>query len=90
MSNEANLKLSRLERLLYAKVSSSCNSDVTIDELYSELHDDGDAFTPRERQQRLGSVIARINRKLADVSDDPSRIVPGEMKRTYRLQVKAR
>lgn len=53
--------------------------DVPIAEMHDKLYPEGDT-DGRTPQQRLGALISRINKKLTG-----ERIVPGNLKRTYRL-----
>lgn len=60
-------------------------TDIFIDEMYGRVYgyqktDDTPPF--RQRQQRVASIISRVNKKL---EAKKLRIVPGEYKRTYRL-----
>jgi hypothetical protein len=54
--------------------------DVSIVQCYSTVYA-GRLASIRDMQQKLGPLISRINKHIA-----PQRIVPGERKRTYRLE----
>lgn len=84
-------KLPPLQDKIYKLLKATPDQDVAIDTLYNHVFDgphyvqlEGErhelVYTSRDMQQRLGPVIARLNLKLRG-----QRIVPGELKRTYRL-----
>lgn len=56
--------------------------DVSVRRCFRALYErwPEDAMRPRTQQQRVGSSVARINRKIRG-----ARIVPGVARRTYRL-----
>lgn len=86
--------LSELQRRLYDALNSPPDTDVEIYKLYEATYNTSVhavtqgvvvlGLTPRTMQQRLGPVIARVNEKL-----QTGRVVPGERKQTYRLDLKA-
>lgn len=79
------------ETPVFTVLSKNPDADISIGTLYRVTfgkndnlytrYQDGRA-TRRDLQQKLGPIIARINEKL-----NGSRIVPGALKGTYRLQV---
>ena len=96
MSNSVVEKpLTDRERRVFDLLNAEPNTDVEIYKLYeamsqSQVHlfQNGVlllGITPRTMQMRLGSVIARINEKL-----DKGKVVPGQMKQTYRLDTTAK
>lgn len=76
------LSLSPHQLKLYEKVNTAgVDVDVTIDDLWFEMYGHSDhGLSKREQQQYIGSCISRVNVKLKKL-----RIVPGQLKRTYRL-----
>lgn len=86
--------LSELQQRVYDLLAAPADTDVPIYKLYEAAYRmnvhriQQDVLIlgvqPRTMQQRLGSVIARINEKL-----DKGRVVPGQVKQTYRLDTKA-
>lgn len=91
MSNSAVEKpLTDRERRVFDLLNSPPDVDVEIYKMYeamsqSQVHlfQNGVlllGITPRTMQMRLGSVIARINDKI-----EKGKVVPGQMKQTYRL-----
>ena len=63
--------------------------DISIDKMYLKYHDIDVPKnhklivpTPRQQQMSIGMVVTRINRKLKG-----TKIVPGALKRTYRLTI---
>lgn len=74
-------ELTDRERDVYATLYECLNADVGVNMLYRLAYEGERLASNRTMQQRLGPIIARINRKLPD----GHRIVPGELKRTYRL-----
>lgn len=80
--NEVKLA-SRHQRALFEALRS--NGDVSIDILFQAIDGPGERYvTPTERRRWIGSYITRLNRRLA-----PHRLTikPGDLKRTYRLNV---
>lgn len=85
--------LSELQQRVYDLLASPPDTDVAIYKLYEAAYkinihriQQGVLILgcePRTMQQRLGSVIARINEKL-----ETGRVVPGKVKQTYRLDTK--
>lgn len=75
------MKLSPLQKRVYDALK--LNTDVLISELHAAAYPASHSADAEVRvmQQRLGSVIARINEKLQN-----RRIVPGQIKQTYRLE----
>lgn len=80
------VNLSDKEHDVYTALATRRDSDVYISSLYELVYVDDPALlvTPRRQQQRIGSYVARINRKLKDAGH-AFHIVPGNTKRTYRL-----
>lgn len=84
--------LSEIQQRVYDVLAEVPNTDVAIYKLYEAAYQTNVhvlqgpkgvlslGVQPRTMQQRLGSVIARINEKL-----DTGRVVPGQLKQTYRL-----
>ena len=85
--------LSELQQRVYNLLVSPADADVPIYKLYEAAYQMNVhrvqkgilllGVQPRTMQQRLGSAIARINEKL-----DKGRVVPGQVKQTYRLDTK--
>ena len=78
-------KLSATQQRLYDAFKDKPDTDIAISVMYdatyrSEGRLEALAFDVRYMQQRLGPIIQRLNKKL-----DGQRIVPGRLKRTYRL-----
>ena len=97
MSSDNSLKpLSELQQRVHDVLAGTPDTDVAIYKLYETAYrtnvhriQNGVLILgarPRTMQQRLGSVIARINEKLDGTR---SRVVPGKLKQTYRLNTKA-
>lgn len=59
------------------------DKDIPIVDMYKSAYPDSSVnhIKVRVMQQRLGSVIARANKKLTS-----ERIIPGQLKQTYRLE----
>lgn len=86
--------LSELQQRVFDLLSATPDTDVAIYKLYEAAYQTNVHRTqqgvlilgvrPRTMQQRLGSVIARVNEKLKT-----GRVVPGKIKQTYRLDTKA-
>ena len=78
----SNKKLSKLQQEVYDVLVKRRGKDVALDDLHKAAY--GEAKPPawlnRRMQQRMGPLISRINEKLPC-----HKIVPGELKRTYRL-----
>lgn len=79
------MQLSKLQKRVFDALEPDV--DVRIADLHRAAYPVSHAedTTVRTMQQRLGSVIARINEKLTN-----RRIVPGKVKQTYRLEKIAR
>lgn len=75
------MKLSPMQNKLYRLLMT--REDVPIEKLYSAVYVNTEPKTMRQMQQRIGPFIARINEKL-----DTDHIRPGDVKRTYRLDVR--
>ena len=75
------MRLSPVQKRVYDVLE--LDKDVRIADMHKAAHPSSHAETTEVRvmQQRLGSVIARINKKLKN-----KRIVPGVIKQTYRLE----
>ena len=56
--------------------------DVKIDVIFAAVYPDWPEAEPRYKQQRLGPVITRLNRRIAK---DRMAVKPGDIKSTYRL-----
>jgi len=55
------------------------DTDIDIATLYTRVYGDPGHLSAREMQQKLGPTFKAINEKM-----DRPRLVPGEIKRTYR------
>lgn len=83
-----SIKLSPIQQRVFDVLNASPNTDIGIPDLwglaYPEKGAKGEAeaigIAIRDMQQELGPLFARINVKLKRC-----RIVPGELKQTYRL-----
>jgi len=76
--------LSEREQNLFDLLLEREEKDVPIRRMFERFTaSSGNLYTRRRMQQRLGAVIARINAKL-----DAQRIIPGQLKGTYRLTSK--
>lgn len=76
----SNKNLSEQETLLFGFMNTyTMGTDVGIDGIYVAVFGDTPNDT-RVAQQRLGSVVSKVNRKRTDC-----KIEPGALKRTYRL-----
>lgn len=75
------MKLSNLQKRVYDTLA--LDEDVKIADMHKAAYPASHTSDTEVRvmQQRLGSVIARINEKLTK-----TRIVPGRVKQTYRLE----
>ena len=75
------------DRILDHMSDAGYDVDVYIADIYGAAYDlHGQPDTPlRRQQQRLGARFTVINRLFEAGKQDCGRIVPGEMKRTYRL-----
>lgn len=78
-------KLSRLQQEVYNVLVKKKGKDVTIEDMHDAAYgatqpDLFAGWTSRQIQQRMGPLISRINAKLPR-----HKVVPGELKRTYRL-----
>lgn len=78
-------ELTKQQQALYELMARTPNEDVNIPTMWQVVYDTSERAprlrkTVRDMQQGLGPYIARINEKL-----DGQRIVPGALKRTYRL-----
>jgi hypothetical protein len=85
MSNKIQLpvKLSAQEQQLFNYFAEvGVNKDLSIADLHDKMFPQEDTTDFRVVQQRLGAVIAKINRKK---KPERFQIVPGNIKRTYRL-----
>jgi len=89
--------LSELQQRVYDVLDTPADTDVAIYKLYEAAYQTNVhvvqngvlllGVRTRVMQQRLGSVIARINEKLAD---EKARVVPGKLKQTYRLDTQVK
>lgn len=79
------MKLSKLQKRVYDMLS--LDTDVKISDMHRAAYPASHTSDTEVRvmQQRLGSIIARINEKL-----EGKRVVPGKIKQTYRLEIVAR
>ena len=75
--------LSELEARVFEELRLAPNTDVAIAKLFETGYGKGEILSSRRMQQRLGPLIARVNRKL-----DQGRIAPGKRKRTYCYYLK--
>lgn len=86
IQNTKTLHLSSAQKLVYDLMTEHGEEvDVPIKNLYETLGRDGyEEDNHRVHQQRLGAVISTLNRVLKQ-ADIKYRVVPGRVKRTYRL-----
>lgn len=90
------MQLSELQKRVFDVLNEPPSTDVEIYKLYEAAYEinvhkfqKGQLLLgvrTRVMQQKLGSVIARINEKLAE---EGKRVEPGNLKKTYRLNTKA-
>ena len=74
------------ERILDCFVQAGHDTDVYITYVYNCAYaDDASLVTFRRQQQRLGARFSILNRQFEAGRHAYGRIVPGEVKRTYRL-----
>lgn len=75
------------ERIVSYMRHSGRDVDVYIVDLYADVYGHyGQPDVPlRSMQQRLGARFTIINREYAAGKQEYGRIVPGKLKRTYRL-----
>lgn len=80
-------QLSALQQRVFDVLQAKPNKDVPIEDLYYTAYPISGAvhwtLSVRDMQQRMGPLFVRINDKLKR-----GRIVPGELKQTYRLDTK--
>ncbi len=76
-------KLTELQQRVFNLLDTKPNTDVPLKTLYDEAYEPDLFVSSRDMQQKMGPLFARINAKLKR-----GRIVPGELKRTYRLDTK--
>jgi hypothetical protein len=67
-------------RLLQFMQDQGFDKDIEIQLIYNAMYPNGDAPDSRIRQQYIGGIISRINKKLTVY-----KIRPGALKRTYRI-----
>lgn len=79
-----SIKLSPFQQRVFDALNAQPNVDFAIPDLWGLAYPDRDpghaGIAVRDMQQELGPLFARINQKLTKC-----RIVPGEIKQTYRL-----
>lgn len=75
--------MTHADRLYSCFQSVEAYTDLPIALLWERIHLDTSCDTPpRRQQQQVGAVLSRLNDKLKGRGE---RIVPGRLKRTYRL-----
>jgi len=79
MSSEDRMTLPPALSKLYSALVG--RGDVPIDDLYRLMFE---RDPPKDAQQRLGSYIVKLNRRLVAKG---LAVKPGQIKRTYRLHV---
>lgn len=62
--------------------SQQIEPDVSISTCYSTVYAGTYLASNRDMQQKIAPLISRINKHIA-----PHKIIPGERKRTYRLEL---
>lgn len=79
-------ELTPLQYRVFVRLNENFGQDVYIAALYVAAYPDRPqdvaTLTPRQMQQRLGAVIAKLNRRI----QPSARVVPGNLKRTYRIE----
>lgn len=84
MTLRSNLS-TRQSRVMDVFDKYELGEDVPIDELYAVLgHVTGRKVTGPVRQMQVGATISRLNGRFA-IACPALRIIPGKLKRTYRL-----
>lgn len=74
-----------MQNILYTCLAARIGQDVPIVVMYEALYGPADRYTTvRDMQQKMANIIMRTNRHIA-----PSKIEPGDLKKTYRLTVKS-
>lgn len=86
IQNQRITRLSSAQKFVYdLMLENGEEVDVSIKSLYEALGRDGyEEDNHRMYQQRLGAVISTLNKVLKQ-ADVKYRVVPGRVKRTYRL-----
>lgn len=83
MSNNLTSMQDRLYQLLLSRAATDATADTLILVCYDTVYPGCTrGLYNRQMQQRLGPLIARVNRRLVG-----QRIEPGRMKNTYRLNL---
>lgn len=73
--------LHKKERELYVYMLHRRDTDVSISDMHDHLYGPEDQGWCSTKQQRVGAIVSRVNRKI-----DKLRIVPGlKLKLSYRL-----
>jgi hypothetical protein len=67
-------------KVMRIMICAGCDVDVNIDEIFEDLYPNVAPMAAKTRQQYVGSFVSRLNGKMFG-----HRIVPGDLKRTYRL-----
>lgn len=83
LRNEDTSFSEREKRVFSLFWKAGFNEDIAIDAMFNKYHGAmrwDNLCGPRQRQMSIGMVVTRINRKLKG-----TKIVPGALKRTYRL-----
>lgn len=76
---------SQAGRMLSTLTSKTVGKDIPISVLYDAVFDDGyDVTKHRQHQQKVGRLISRVK---GDLIEYGLEVVPGTMKRTYRLRL---
>lgn len=82
----ARPQLGTIEQVIYDRLRDAQRCEQAIRVLYMAAFgvtfSDVSKLSSRTQQQKLGPYIARLNKKL----EPRERIVPGEARRTYRLE----
>lgn len=77
-------KLTELQQKVFDVLDEKPNFDIPLavlyDVAYGDSHNHSGVTTSRDMQQKMGPLFSRINGKLKR-----GRIIPGQLKRTYRL-----
>lgn len=82
-AEQCGVHLSEKQWRLYLFMFDYKGRDVPITDMYTHMYRGApDTIDFRQTQQRVGSLVSRINRGVKTLGEV---IKPGELKRTYRL-----
>ena len=83
--------IAQADKLMTLMKRKGTNVDVPIDDMFLELFGREAPDDNRVAQKRIGAVVSRFNARAEEVENVEMagywRVVPGDLKRTYRLTV---